>query len=274
MATMTKKMAVDWASIPKDALMKVDSQQMFQQMYMQNPNPPERRGERDGRYKLSDAEHWLLQAFAIQNMDVEQDEFDLSLVHPDHVPLEYMLHRGIHVQYERGTDTFVVWEVATEDEVIGHIKTTVGMWDTRNRIRFLWSEDEADRQDPADVLSDGADKWINVRERKGRDGRGYESHRAPRTNYKEAGGLYLDQRALKTSLSGSGPNDYHNASIDSRTQWRETRQMHYDAHMAFDKNGKSLYHRPQHRESSVMERETLDRAHADEMMGPARGEKE
>ena len=53
-----------------------------------------------------------------------------------------MLESGIVPMYERDLDAMFVWEIYTDNGTVGNIKTTVGMWDNRNRIRTLWHEDE------------------------------------------------------------------------------------------------------------------------------------
>ena len=58
--------------------MEVEKLSNFRDMYTQNFAPLPLQERRDGRYKLSDAEHWLLQAYAIQHMNLEQDEFQHS----------------------------------------------------------------------------------------------------------------------------------------------------------------------------------------------------
>lgn len=262
---------VDWKSIPTDKLMeqkKLMDEQMFQKMYMQNPVPLSEE-RRDGRYRLSDAEHWMLQSYAIQFMGQEQDEFFIGFEYPERIPLEYMLQRGVYLESKRGTDTYAVWSVNDENGCVGNITTLIGFWDERQRIRWMRHEDEEEKMDPADVLSDSDEKWVHVVETRNGDKSDYQSERSLRTTYEGADGQALDTRQQNSLLHAN-----RHASYSDRTHWREERRYHADYESyRYHNDPSKAFTPPVTRTTTFMTRESLDRAHADEMMGPARSDK-
>lgn len=233
--------------------------QMFDRMYQ--PQWPESRTPfkpNTVEYAPTKGEVACLESFALQEFDVEDDPFHIELVYPERIPLEYYARgRGIRPQDRDGVALFV-YSVVVNGKEVGVIQTEVGLWAQQYRLKLLWSGHYDNARDPADVMSDGPEKWVTVHEQRTKGGRDYNYTRGKPTTYNRAGGKRHDPKQ-------QGVGGVHHSDMEWITE--TTAQMYAPPvswHNQSDPVARAAVDYIHHET-----RRTLDRAHADEMFGPS-----
>lgn len=203
-------------------------------------------------WRPSEAELWTLHCYLVRFYGIDEyDKCTFTVIFPE----QSTDLRNVRIK-QISEDQFitVVQAYDEEQDEITDIDCTIVFWDKRYRLRWLNSRGVPE-VDPADVLSDGDEKWVRQIETKyGMDE--VQVERTRRTTYTGAGGKDLDPKHIEQRYlyPAFGPVLPAHSTMDLRYHWHPSR-----TELTTNSNY-NVIHGP------TMERHRVDRAHADEMV--------